>query len=106
MNKTNQFCKCGKPLVFRGWSNRYERNSKWQEALASCECGEKWQLRYFNGHPTTEPYQVSRKSMKTKSCSARTSKERFAAIVALWGSFQDFVDNVNVLPCNTMQSKR
>ena len=104
MNKTVQKCPhCISPLKFRGWSNRKPLKS---EALAECPngCG-KFGLRYFDGRPTSAPYQVRGRARKTKSCSARTEPERYAAIVALWGGFQAFVDNVNILPCVTQQYK-
>lgn len=98
--------KCETPLKFRAWSNRYPKASRWREALAMCEngCG-KWAVRYFDGQRTCEPYQVRAKARKTKTCTARTDPQRYAAIIALWGSFQNFVDQVNVLPCITQQYK-
>ena len=98
--------KCNTPLKFRKWSNRYPINFRWREALAECSngCG-KFGVRFFNKHPTCDPYQVRESAKKTKSCSARTDPERYAEIIALWGSFQAFVDNVSILPCNTQQYK-
>jgi len=107
MTKTVQICpKCGNLLEFRAWSKRYSANSPYREALAKCQngCG-KFGIRYFNGNPVCDPYQVRNAPKKTKSCSARTEPERYAAIVALWGSFQAFVDNVSILPCITQQYK-
>ena len=77
-----------------------------REALADCpaECG-KFAQRYFNGEPTSEPYQIRARARKTKQCSAKAEPERYAAIIALWGSFQSFVDNVNILPGITQQYK-
>lgn len=97
---------CKTALTFREWSRRYAKGSRWREALALCEsgCG-KWAVRYFDGARTCEPYQVRAKGRKTKTCTARTNPERYAAIIALWGSFQAFVDQVNVLPCVTQQYK-
>ena len=108
MTKTEQKCPfCESPLKFREWSGRYDKKSRWQEALALCPngCG-KLGVRYFDGVPTCDPYQVRSAAKKTKSCSARTEPDRYFEIVALWGSFQSFVDNVNILPCNTQQYKQ
>ncbi len=98
--------KCQIPLRFRTWSKRYEKASRWREALADCPngCG-KYAQRYFDGEPTSEPYQVRAKATKTAHCSAKAKPERKAAIIALWGSFQNFVDNVNILPGVTQQYK-
>lgn len=98
---------CKNPLKFRGWSKRYPKRSRWQEALAFCPAGcGKFAQRYFDGEPTCEPYQVRAKGRKTRQCSAKTDPDRYAAIVALWGSFQNFVDQVNILPGVTQQYKQ
>ena len=82
-------CKCGSVLKFRSWSRRYPPKS---EALADCPgCGEKWQLRYWQGQPTSEPYQT-RRTEKPCRGSYRISVTRRAAIVACWGSVQEFLD--------------
>ena len=52
----------------------------------------------------SEPYQVRSKASKPVTKSARMSKERIAAIEAVFGSFQGFVDNVSLL-CITRQHK-
>lgn len=97
--------KCETALVFRGWSDRLPRHT---EALADCPaCGEKWQIRYFNGRQSSAPYQVKPKAEKTESVSARSTKERKAAIIAVYGSVQKFYDTAPLvsipLVCNTMQ---
>lgn len=94
MKKTIQICpKCKAPLKFRDWSKRYERTSPWQEALADCQngCG-KYGLRYFEGKPTCEPYQVKPAAKKTIRGSYKLQPNRVAAIVALYGSVQNYLD--------------
>lgn len=95
-------CKCGAPLVFRRWSRRLPAKS---EALAECPqgCG-MWQIRYYEGKPTSEPYQV-RVREKKHAGSYRLSSSRKAAIVALWGSVQKFLDYAPVQPRITQQYK-
>ena len=95
-------CKCGSTLCFRNWSNRHPAKS---EALAECPaCGEKWQIRYWNGRPTSEPYQVKSKAEKTERGSWRMSAKRRAAIVAIYGSIQSFLDNAPLV-CMSLQVK-
>ena len=90
---------CNAPLKFRRWSRRQG------EALADCPngCG-KWQVRYNGKQQQSEPYQVRLRAQKTVTKSARMSKERIAEIESIFGSFQKFVDNVNLL-CITRQYK-
>jgi len=85
--------KCNNPLKFLRWSNRKPAKS---EALAECSngCG-KWQIRYWNGKQTSDPYQVA-KTEKPCRGSYRIKKARAAAIVAIWGSVQNFLDNGSV----------
>ena len=85
------YCKCGNALNFREWSKRLPPKS---EALADCPaCGEKWQIRYWNGLPTSEPYQVKSRARKTERGSWRLSEQRKAAITAIYGGVQEFLDN-------------
>lgn len=94
--------KCGCDLIFRRWSNRRPVKT---EALAVCSvCGELWQIRYFDGKPTSDPYQVKSKSEKTKRGSWRLSPEREAAIVAMYGSVQRYLDQ-SPLVCMSLQYK-
>jgi hypothetical protein len=98
MNKTVQLCQiCGQPLKFRDWSKRYPKKCRDAEALAECPsgCG-KFQVRYFDGVPTSEPYQVRTKAIKTKSVSARIEQSRYDEIIARYGSFQKFVDSADL----------
>ena len=63
-----------------------------------------WQIRYYQGKPTSEPYQVRQAAKKTRSGSYRTYPEREAAIIALWGSVQHFIDSAPLV-CITRQDK-
>jgi len=91
--------KCNTPLVFRRWSKRDG------EALADCvPCSEKWQVRLFSGSPTCEPYQVKRPAAKTERGSWRLPPERAAAICAVYGSVQKFLDT-QPLVCMSLQHK-
>lgn len=79
--------KCNSPLSFRQWS---KRNG---EALAFCNtCGEKWQVRMDKNLPTCEPYQVKQPAKKTARGSYKLEEERMAAIKAIYGSVQNFLD--------------
>ena len=90
---------CNAPLKFRRWSKRHG------EAPADCPNGHgKWQVRYDGKRQQSEPYQVRLRAQKPVTKSARMSEERIAEIEAIFGSFQEFVDNVNLL-CNTQQYK-
>lgn len=82
---------CNAPLKFRRWSKRKG------EALADCPngCG-KWQVRYDGKRQQSEPYQVRRRANKPVTKSARMSEERIAAIEAIFGSFQNFVDSASL----------
>ena len=93
--------KCRAPLRFRRWSNRLPVKS---EALAECKDHGYFQIRYWDGVPTSEPYQVKMKSQKTKRGSHRLNENREAAIVALWGSVQNFLDK-SPLVCMPVQYK-
>lgn len=94
--------KCKSPLKFRRWSDRRPAKS---EALADCTgCSEKWQIRYWNGKPSSEPYQVSAKLAKSRRGSWRLSGSREAAIIALWGSVQNYLDNSSLVSMS-LQSK-
>lgn len=94
--------KCDTPLVFRSWSHRRPAKS---EALAECPgCGGKWQIRYWQGRPTSEPYQV-RKPEKPCRGSYRISAQRQAAIIAVWGSVQNYLDHSVVQIGMTQQFK-
>mgnify|MGYP001491093346 CR=1 FL=1 len=96
MRKTTQLCpKCHKPLIFRDWSKRYPKGSRYREALADCHygCG-KFGLRFFDGVPTCEPYQVKPPAKKTETGSYKLTKERKAAICALYGSPQRLLDTI------------
>lgn len=86
--------KCEAALRFRRWSNRQPAKS---EALAECPngCG-MWQVRYWKGRQTSEPYQVRPAKEKAERGSYRISAERKAAIVALWGSVQNYLDRGSV----------
>ena len=100
MTTVKIFCpNCGAPLLFRGWSKRYPPKS---EALADCPgtCG-KWQIRFFDGRQTSEPYQI-RTGNKTEVIGGRITKERKAAIVAIYGSIQNFMDSSKLI-CITQQ---
>jgi hypothetical protein len=106
MKKTSQLCpKCQTPLSFRKWSERYPKGFIWQEALADClsGCG-KFGLRYFDGKPHSEPYQVRVVAEKTEQGSYRISKKHKAAICAIYGSVQEAIDYLGLL-CMTEQSK-
>lgn len=106
MGNSSQFCPhCGSALLFRQWSNRYPKGSRWREALAKCPkgCG-KFGIRYFDGRPTSEPYQVKKPAQKTERGSWRLSPERVAAIVAIHGSIQEFLDR-SPLVCMSLQDK-
>jgi len=94
--------KCESPLKFRRWSDRLPVKS---EALADCTgCAEKWQIRYWDGKPSSAPYQVSPCKAKARRGSWRLRREREAAIVAMWGSVQNYLDN-SPLVCMSMQYK-
>jgi RNase P subunit RPR2 len=81
---------CDQPLKFRKWSERQPAKS---EALATCPvCGQKYQVRYFEKRPTSAPYQV-KPLHKAARGSYRLTREREAAIRALWGSVQEFLDH-------------
>lgn len=85
---------CGTPLVFREWSKRWGKQSLWREALADCKtpgCG-KWAVRYFDGKQTCEPYQVKPPAKKTKRGSWKLEPCREAAIIAVYGSVQIYLD--------------
>ena len=83
---------CGTQLKFVRWSKRLPAKS---EALAKCPlCGAKWQIRYWQGKPSSEPYQVKRKAQKTCRGSYKLNPEREAAIKALFGSVQNFLDTM------------
>lgn len=88
---------CAAPLKFRRWSKRQG------EALADCPrgCG-KWQIRYFDGKPSSEPYQVKPKAQKLKRGSWRLSEGRAAAIAAVYGSVQAFLDDAPLV-CMSLQ---
>ena len=93
---------CDTPLVFRSWSHRRPAKS---EALAECPgCGGKWQIRYWQGRPTSEPYQVRQKAVKTAAVNGRTTQERKAAIIAVYGSVQKFIDTAPLV-CIALQLK-
>lgn len=89
------FCPdCNQPLKFSRWSKRLPAKS---EALAICPAGcGKFQVRYFQGQPTSEPYQV-RRTQKPCRGSYRITAKRRAAIVAVWGSVQNFLDYAPVV---------
>ncbi len=94
--------KCGNFLTFRGWSKRLPAKS---EALAECpSCGELWQIRYFHGKATSEPYQVRAKAKKTRHGSWRLPEYRMAEIMSMYGSVQKFLDSAPLV-CITLQSK-
>ena len=80
-----------------------ETSKRHGEALADCPngCG-KWQVRYDGKRQQSDPYQVRSKASKPVTKSARMSQEGIAAIEAMFGSFQAFVDNVSLL-CITRQ---
>ena len=96
-------CKdCGADLVFRAWSDRLPAKS---EALAECsECGAKWQIRYGEGKPTSSPYRVRGRAEKTKRGSYLLPPIREAAIKAMYGSVQEFLDRAPLV-CMSLQSK-
>lgn len=94
--------KCEGALKFRRWSDRKPAKS---EALAVCTvCGELWQIRYFCGRQCSEPYQVKQKARKIKRGSYRAEESREAAIVAMWGSVQYFIDHAPLV-CMSLQDK-
>lgn len=97
--------KCRQPLTFRGWSNRYPRGYERREALAHCPtgCG-KYAIRYFKGIPASEPYQVKPPAKKTARGSYKTTPQRKAAIEAIFGSIQEFIDK-GILVGMPLQSK-
>jgi len=85
--------KCHTQITFRAWSKRLPPKS---EALGDCRnCG-KVQVRFWNGKQASEPYQC-RTGDKTESMSARATEKRKAAIIAIYGSFQNFVDTVPLI---------
>ena len=99
MNKSPQYCpKCSHPLSFRKWSNRYPVRSRWREALADCNngCG-KFGLRYFDGKPTCDPYQIRTAAKKTRRGSWKLEPDREKAIIEIWGTVQAYLDNGNLL---------
>lgn len=105
-NKAVQACPhCSTPLEFRQWSERYPKGLRWREALAKCPngCG-KFGVRYFDGRPTCKPYQVKKPARKTSRGSWRLQPDRAAAITALYGSVQEFLDN-SPLVCMSLQYK-
>ena len=84
---------CGSALKFRRWSRRYAKESRLREALADCPAGcGKWGLRYFDGKPTCDPYQVRAKGDKVARGSYRLRAARLDEIVQAWGSVQEFLD--------------
>jgi len=91
---------CNSTLKFRRWSDRLP---KFSEALADCPngCG-CWQVRYFNGRQSSEPYQIKPKAQKQKRGSWRLSDNRAAAIAAMYGSVQAFLDDAPLV-CMSMQ---
>lgn len=92
--------KCDSPLKFRSWSKRLPAKS---EALAECTQGHGYfQVRYWNGRQTSEPYQVAKKDKEVNG-SYRLTRKRKAAIVAQWGSVQYYLDYGSLLPCITEQ---
>jgi len=101
---TKPLCKkCNTGLEFRGWSKRLPAKS---EALAVCpQCGEKYQLRYWQGRQTSEPYQVRRRAEKVARGSYRMTAERAAAIVALYGSVQAFLERAPLV-CMTLRQNQ
>lgn len=95
--------KCNNFLKFREWSDRLPPKS---EALAECLHGHGfWQIRYFQGQPTSEPYQVRKPAEKTVHGGYRIKPARAAAIVAAFGSVQEYLDYGPLfsLPCITQQ---
>lgn len=93
---------CNNPLKFRRWSDRKPAKS---EALADClQCGTKWQIRFWHGQQTSEPYQV-RKTEKPCRVSGRLSENRKAEIVAIWGSVQNYLDHSVIQIGMTQQYK-
>jgi hypothetical protein len=101
MNEKPVCANCGMRLAFRRWSNRLP---KYSEALADCPvCGGRWQVRYFGGVQSSEPYQVRGTARKKCAGSYRVTPERMAMIMSVWGSVQEFLDNAPVVLCNTRQ---
>lgn len=106
MIKQTQPCpKCHKPLIFCRWSDRYPKGYIWQEALAEClsGCG-KFGLRYFNGKPHSNVYQVRKPAEKTAHGSYRLLPEYESAICEVYGSVQAALDKLGQV-CMTQQSK-
>ena len=103
MNTEKPKCgNCGSVLKFRRWSDRLPVKS---EALAICTgCGELWQIRYFQGKQTSEPYQVKSKARKTEPINGRAEPNRKAAIIAIYGSIQNFIDTAPLV-CIALQLK-
>lgn len=91
---------CGAPLKFRRWSKRLPMHS---EALADCPrgCG-CWQIRYWNRRASSDPYQVKSTAQKKKRGSWRLSESRAAAISAMYGSVQEFLDRAPLV-CMSLQ---
>lgn len=94
--------RCGQPLKFRRWSRRKPAKS---EALADCQLCGKVQARFFQGKQTSEPYQVRPKG-KSNRGSYRLSSKRKAAIVAIWGSVQNYLDHSVIQVGMTQQHKQ
>jgi len=94
---------CRTPLKFRRWSNRLPAKS---EALGQCPtCGNKFQIRYRQGKPTSRVYRVRKPAKKTARGSSRIPPERKAAITALFGSVTEFLQTANLLACMSQQYK-
>lgn len=94
--------KCGGILKFREWSDRLPKQS---EALAVCDgCGQLWQIRYYKGVRTSDPYQVRQPGQKLERGSYRVKRGRKAAIEAMYGSVQFFID-YSPLVCMSLQDK-
>lgn len=94
-------CKNGHELTFRRWGRRCDKS----EALADCLiCNERYQIRFWRGRQTSEPYQVKSKALKTESINGRAEPNRKAAIIAIYGSVQHFIDTVPLV-CIALQSK-
>jgi len=107
MKKTSQPCpKCHNPMSFRRWSNRYPKGYIWQEALADCPsgCG-KFGLRYFDGKPHSEVYQVKKPAEKTARGSYRLRQDYNDAICEVYGSVQAALDKLGQV-CMTEQYKQ
>jgi hypothetical protein len=64
----------------------------------------KWQARFWKGQPTCDPYQVKHPAKKTERGSWRLPPERVAAMCAMYGSVQEYLDK-SVLVCMSLQYK-